>query len=152
MADWFVTEETFIPEDLLYKETVFTLGNGYLGTRGSFEEGYPGALPATLIHGVYDDLPPANTELANAPDWTWLSILIEGEAFRMDRGKVLSYRRCLDMRRGVLSRDVPGRALPAPPSISISSALPAWRTPTSWPSAARLRPWIRRATCRSGRG
>lgn len=118
MADWFVTEETFIPEDLLYKETVFTLGNGYLGTRGSFEEGYPGALPATLIHGVYDDLPPANTELANAPDWTWLSILIEGEAFRMDRGKVLSYRRCLDMRRGVLSRDVRWQS-PAGPTVDL---------------------------------
>lgn len=118
MTDWLVTEETFIPEDLIYKETVFTLGNGYLGTRGSFEEGYPGASPATLIHGVYDDLPPANTELANAPDWTSLSIVVEGEAFRMDRGKVLSYRRRLDMRRGVLSRDVRWQS-PAGPTVDL---------------------------------
>ncbi|HSJ54218.1 MAG TPA: beta-phosphoglucomutase, partial [Anaerolineae bacterium] len=106
MTGWLVTEETFIPEDLHHKETVFTLGNGYLGTRGSFEEGYPDARPATLIHGVYDDLPPGNTELANAPDWPALSILVEGERFGMDQGKLLSYRRRLDMRRGVLSRDV----------------------------------------------
>ena len=24
------------------KETMFTIGNGYLGTRGTFEEGFPG--------------------------------------------------------------------------------------------------------------
>jgi beta-phosphoglucomutase len=106
VAGWFITEEAFVPEELHHKETVFTLGNGYLGTRGSFEEGYPGARPATLIHGVYDDLPPANTELANAPDWPSLSILVDGERFGLDRGTVLSYRRDLDMRRGVLSRAV----------------------------------------------
>ncbi len=110
MTGWFVTEEVFVPEDLYHKETVFTLGNGYLGTRGSFEEGYPGARPATLIHGVYDDLPPVNTELANAPEWPALSIVVDGETFRLDRGTVLSYRRRLDLRRGLLSRDVRWRS------------------------------------------
>ena len=51
--DWILTETDFDPEQLNYKETVFTVGNGYLGTRGSFAEGYPGAVAATLINGVY---------------------------------------------------------------------------------------------------
>ena len=55
-TDWTVTEPHFDPAKLRARETVFTIGNGYLGTRGSFEEGYPQALPATLIHGVYDDV------------------------------------------------------------------------------------------------
>jgi trehalose/maltose hydrolase-like predicted phosphorylase len=106
VVGWTLTEEAFVPEELHYKETIYTLGNGYLGTRGSFEEGYPGAWPATLIHGVYDDLPPSNTELANTPEWPSLSILVEGDRFGLDRGKLLSYRRRLEMRRGLLSRDV----------------------------------------------
>jgi trehalose/maltose hydrolase-like predicted phosphorylase len=51
--DWLLTETQFIPDQLNYKETVFTIGNGYLGTRGSLEEGYPGSNSVTLINGVY---------------------------------------------------------------------------------------------------
>ncbi|MBC8446310.1 MAG: hypothetical protein H8D78_01035, partial [Chloroflexi bacterium] len=51
--NWLITETSFDPDSLHHKEAVFTIGNGYLGTRGAFEEGYPGARPATLIHGVF---------------------------------------------------------------------------------------------------
>ncbi|MGA7936480.1 MAG: hypothetical protein WCA35_23200, partial [Kovacikia sp.] len=40
-TNWTLTESQFNPEQLHARETVFTIGNGYLGTRGSFEEGYP---------------------------------------------------------------------------------------------------------------
>ncbi len=107
---WTVIETEFDPIRLHHHETVFTVGNGYLGTRGTFEEGYPGAWPATLIHGVYDDVPVVYTELANCPDWTSLILLLEGDRFRLDRGEVLRYRRCLDLRRGLLSREVRWRS------------------------------------------
>jgi len=55
-TDWSLIETQFDPDQLHHKETVFTI-NGYLGTQGSFEEGYSRALPATLIHGVYNDVP-----------------------------------------------------------------------------------------------
>ena len=109
-TDWSVIETQFDPTQLHYKETVFTLGNGYLGTRGSFEEGYPGSMSATLIHGVYDDVPVVHTELANCPDWLPLVVIINGDRFRLDHGEILSYRRQLDVRRGVLSRDVRWRS------------------------------------------
>jgi len=105
-TDWTVTEPHFDPAKLRARETVFTIGNGYLGTRGSFEEGYPQALPATLIHGVYDDVAVIYTELANCPDWLSLLINIDGERFRLDRGEILHYERQLDLRDGVLSRVV----------------------------------------------
>lgn len=104
--DWNLIETQFDAEHLHHKETVFTIGNGYLGTRGSFEEGYPGALPATLIHGVYDDIPVLYTELANCPDWLPLTINVNGDRFRLDSGKILSYKRQLDLRRGILSRNL----------------------------------------------
>ncbi len=108
--DWILTENYFDPEQLNYKETVFTIGNGYLGTRGSFEEGYPGAEAATLINGVYDDVPVYYTELVNCPDWLPLYIIIDDEEFRLDKGAMFSYERHLDLQRGILSRKISWRS------------------------------------------
>ncbi len=65
---WLVRETEFRRPALRAQESVFTIGNGYVSTRGAFEEGLIGDLPATLIHGVFDDAPLVATELANAPD------------------------------------------------------------------------------------
>ncbi|HQE94008.1 MAG TPA: glycoside hydrolase family 65 protein [Anaerolineae bacterium] len=108
--NWIVSEAEFDPAKLRHQETVFTIGNGYLGTRGTFEEGYPDAQPATLIHGVFDAVPVVYTELANCPDWLPIYIFVEGERFRLDQGTLLAYRRELDVRRGVLSREVRWRS------------------------------------------
>ena len=108
--DWILTETDFDPEQLNYKETVFTIGNGYLGTRGSFAEGYPGAVAATLINGVYDDVPLYYTELVNCPDWLPLYIIIDDEEFRLDKGEMFSYERHLDLQRGILSRKISWRS------------------------------------------
>ena len=101
---WLVAEEALDPAALGWHETLFTIGNGYLGTRGTFEERYPGDQPATLINGLFDAVPIIHTELANAPDWLNLEMMIAGESFRLDRGHVLAYQRTLDMRDGVLTR------------------------------------------------
>ncbi len=115
---WTIIETEFDSARLHHQETVFTLGNGYLGTRGAFEEGYPGAWPGTFIHGVFDDVPIVYTELANCPDWLPLVVFVRGERFRLDRGEVLSYRRQLDLRRGVLYREVRWRS-PAGHTVDI---------------------------------
>jgi beta-phosphoglucomutase len=109
-TDWTLTEPEFDPAKLRARETVFTIGNGYLGTRGSFEEGYPKALPITLINGLYDDVPVVYTELANCPDWLLMVVIINGEQFRLDAGEILAYERQLDLRQGVLSRSIRWRS------------------------------------------
>ena len=108
--DWLLIEPDFDPNQLHHRETVFTIGNGYLGTRGTFEEGYPRASPSTLINGVYDSVPVMYTELVNCPDWLPFVVIINGDRFRMDQGEVLSYERRLDLRRGLLSRLVRWRS------------------------------------------
>ncbi|MFM6067616.1 MAG: beta-phosphoglucomutase [Sphaerospermopsis kisseleviana] len=118
-TDWILIENQFNPEKLQARETIFTIGNGYLGTRGSFEESYPRALPATLIHGVYDDVPVVYTELANCPDWLPLIVMIDGERFRLDQGTILQYNRELDLRQGVISRSLRWRS-PTGKTIDIS--------------------------------
>jgi len=110
MTYWHITETEFNPDILHHKETVFTIGNGYLGTRGAFEEGYPDAWPATLVHGVFDDAPQVYTELANVPNWLPFLLFVNGERFGMDRGTLLSYKRDLNLKTGLLSRTVRWRS------------------------------------------
>lgn len=55
--EWTVTEYGFNKERSLPNETVFSVGNGYLGVRGYFEEGVPSGVPceqSLLINGVYE--------------------------------------------------------------------------------------------------
>lgn len=118
-TDWNLIETRFDPKQIHHRETTFTIGNGYLGTRGGFEEGYPRSNQATLIHGVFDDVPIVYTELANCPDWLPLEItIITGDApgevtrerFRLDRGEILEYERLLDLRRALLRRKIRWRS------------------------------------------
>jgi beta-phosphoglucomutase len=104
--NWQIIEDRFDPASLHQQETVFTIGNGYLGTRGAFEEGYPSQKAATLVHGVFDDVPIVYSELANAPDWLNLELWVNGARFRLDQGQILSYQRVLNLSDGVLSRKV----------------------------------------------
>ncbi len=106
MRMWEIAENAFDPKQLREQETVYSIGNGYLGTRGAFEEGYPGELASTLISGLFDDAPVVHTELANTPNWIDMQLLLGGERFRMDRGIVSSYERKLYLRSGLLTRTV----------------------------------------------
>jgi kojibiose phosphorylase len=103
---WYIEEREFDPKKLHSNETVYTIGNGYFGTRGSFEEGYPKADPGTLLFGVFDKIAIAKAELANAPDWLTIKLFVNDERFRLDEGKILDYHRTLDMQNGVLSRTI----------------------------------------------
>jgi len=105
-ATWQVSEDAFDPDAQLHSETVFTIGNGQLCVRGSFEEGYPGDHPAAFLHRVWDDMPVSVTELANLPRWWGVDLWFDGERFRLDTGRLLAFTRRLDLRTGVLSRTV----------------------------------------------
>ena len=119
---WQISEEHIdpTPKQLHSQETVYTIGNGYFCTRGTFEEGYPGADPATLFYGVFDKVPIAEEELANAPDWLPLQLFVNGERFRLDQGQILAYRRTLDMQHGLLQRTVRWKS-PAGVQLSVVS-------------------------------
>lgn len=103
---WTVSEEGFDPSRQHHLETVFTAGNGYFCTRGSLEEGYPGDHALTLAHGIFDDAPIVFTELANLPNWLDLSLTVDGHPFGLDQGECLHSERWLDLRRGMLCREV----------------------------------------------
>lgn len=103
---WTVAQDRFEPDRQHHLETVFTIGNGYFCTRGSLEEGYPDDHPLTLAHGIFDDVPIVFTELVNLPNWLDLRLAVDGHPFRLDQGRCLHASRSLDLRQGVLRREV----------------------------------------------
>ncbi len=107
---WLLREDEVDHLRLNSQETLFTIGNGYLGTRGVFEEGFPGELRGTFLHGIFDDAPVGFTELVNVPDWLNLEIRFDGERFSLDRGLVEAYQRSLDTKTGLVSRLVRWRS------------------------------------------
>lgn len=104
--NWRIFEDEFPLENLHHKETVFTIGNGYLSTRGTFEEGFPDELATTFVHGVFNDVPTFGVELVNFPNPFHLSIRFGDEIFQLDRGKLLAYQRTLSLESGLLARSV----------------------------------------------
>ncbi|MBI1277489.1 MAG: beta-phosphoglucomutase [Anaerolineaceae bacterium] len=118
---WNIEEFPFHPEKLNHIETLMTVGNGYLATRGSFEEGYEGDIVTTLIHGIFNHASgTAVPELVNAPNWLPFEVHIDGTPFRLVNqnemslnprgGALLGYRQQLNMHIGLLRREALFRA------------------------------------------
>lgn len=102
---WILVDEGFTPAREHEIESIFAIGSGYLGTRGSLGERMSLSTPATFVAGVFNRPDGSVPELVVAPDWTRLRIFVEGQELRLDRGEVLAHRRKLNFRRGTLERE-----------------------------------------------
>ncbi len=104
-ADWLIVEEGFIPTREHEIESIFAIGNGHLGSRGSLAEGGPMSAPATFVAGIFDTGSGSVPTLAAAPDWSHLAPVIEGAPLSLQSGRLLEHRRTLDLRQGLIWRD-----------------------------------------------
>jgi kojibiose phosphorylase len=86
-------------------EALFTIGNGYLSVRGSFEERHEREQRATFIQGLWVTPPGELPLLGAVPDWTGFELFIDGIRFSLDRAPA-GYRRTLDLASGVVTREV----------------------------------------------
>ncbi|MCH1642376.1 beta-phosphoglucomutase [Paenibacillus timonensis] len=117
--EWSLVEDAYDEKDNQRKESLFALGNGYIGMRGYFEEGYHGKEGASVrgnyVNGFYDTAPihypegaygyPAEGQaMLNVTDAGILKLSVEGETFHLNRGHVKFYKRVLHMQSGVLHR------------------------------------------------
>jgi kojibiose phosphorylase len=103
-ADWLVTEAGLELENINYFESVFTIGNGYQGTRGSLEEGLAGELSGTYLAGVYDHHDSNVIDLVNAPSWLPVTIRVGGHRLDAQNCRVIEHSRTLDLYTGLLHR------------------------------------------------
>ncbi len=114
--DWKVVEECFSPETSYRNETLFSLGNGYLGFRGNLEEGSDGTgLEGTYINGFYETetikygeiaygFPEKSQTMLNIANSKRIRIFVEDEEFSLLKGNLTAYSRALNMREGLLKR------------------------------------------------
>ncbi len=116
---WCIRETSFDTQSHFLDETLFALGNGYIGLRGSHEEGYSGpagtSLDGTYLNGFYESEPihypeaayglaKTNQFMLNVPNGKGIGLWIEDERFDLLQGTVEKYERTLDFRTGVLRR------------------------------------------------
>jgi len=105
-AAWEIVESGWNHEDARHRETILTIGNGNFCVRGALEERIDGDNPACFVHRIWDDMPVTFTELANTPRWYGIEVWVDGMAFGIERGELVSQRRVLDLHTGVLTRIV----------------------------------------------
>jgi alpha,alpha-trehalase len=116
MIGWELVYDGYDPAREGVRETLCTLGNGYFATRGAASESVADAAhyPGTYIAGCYDRLSTEidghvqnNEDLVNAPNWLPLTFREPGgQWFGTEPNEILSYRQTLDLKRGLLTRDV----------------------------------------------
>lgn len=112
---WKITEEGFNKDYALVSESIFSLGNEYMGTRGSFEEGYSGnSLTGNYFNGIYESIQLEKSSykgivdktdfIVNSADWLYTRIEADGELLDLNTVKFKDFYRELDLKSGILTR------------------------------------------------
>ena len=140
--EWRIVESCYSERYFARAETAFSLSNGYVGIRGTFDEGRPSLSPGTFVNGFHETWPIVHAEeayglartgqtIVNVPDAAVIRLYVDDEPLFLPTARLRSYERVLDMRAGTLSRElswstaagrhverplVPDRVARAPPS------------------------------------
>ena len=118
-SEWELIEEQFTEEHNFRNETMFMTGNGYIGFRGTLEEGYSGPKgigeEGTYLNGFYEsgaiEYPERlygyadnNDFMLNVTNSKIIKLFIDGEPFDMLQGQCSGYSRVLSLKNGTLTR------------------------------------------------
>jgi len=115
--EWRLVETRFDHTDLGVTESIFSVGNGYLGLRGNYEESRDFESNGTFINGFHETWPIEHAEeafgfarvgqtIVNAPDAKVIRLYVDDEPLELSTADLVEYERALDLRTGVLSRHV----------------------------------------------
>mgnify|MGYP000500528091 CR=1 FL=1 len=118
---WNITEKEFKIKNNHHNETIFSLGNGYMGLRGTLEEEFAGpddkTTPGFYINGIYEQeeiiygefapkQPKKYQSMINLMDWKSINLFIDDEQFDLIKGEIEDYKRTLDIKNGLLKRSL----------------------------------------------
>lgn len=114
---WKITLRGIDPAFAGQDETIFALGNGYLGLRGNHEEGAPLGSHGTFINGLHETWRIQHAEYAygfaehgqtivNVPDAKTIRVYVDDERLNLLTSDIREVTRTLDLRAGVLSRSL----------------------------------------------
>ena len=114
---WRLVETRFSERFSARAETIFAVGNGFIGMRGTFEEGRPALAPGTFVAGFHETwrilhaeeaygLARTGQTIVNVPDATVIKLYVDDEPLFLPTARLHEYERVLDMRAGVLTREL----------------------------------------------
>ena len=129
--EWSVRQKDVSLDYLAQAESLFALSNGHIGLRGNLDEGEPYGHPGTYLNSVYElhtlpyaemqyGSPESGQAIINVTNGKLIRLLVGDEPFDIRYGKVISHERELDLRDGVLRRNVCWTS-PAGHTVKVSS-------------------------------
>jgi maltose phosphorylase len=113
---WCIIEDGFHLNQNRYYESLMSLGNGYMGVRGNFEENFTGnSLKGTYVAGIYypdrtivgwwkNGYPENFAKVVNSINFLGISIVIDGEILDIAKTEIKNFKRILNMKQGYLTR------------------------------------------------
>ncbi|MDQ3889147.1 MAG: family 65 glycosyl hydrolase [Actinomycetota bacterium] len=128
---WSVPERELDLDVLAVTESIFALSNGHIGLRGNLDEGEPWGLPGTYLNAFYEmhplpyaeggyGYPEAGQAMINVTNGKVIRLLVDDEPFDVRYGRLVRHERVLDLRGGVLRREVEWVS-PAGQGVRVSS-------------------------------
>ncbi|WP_406708226.1 glycoside hydrolase family 65 protein [Tessaracoccus caeni] len=130
--EWRLVEVEPSEADLGTTETLFSVGNGYLGMRGNPEEGRKSYAHGTFVNRFHETWRISHAEeaygfartgqtIVNVPDAKLIKIYVDDEPLQLSLADLESYERALDFRSGQMTRDLIWRT-PAGKRVRIRSS------------------------------
>jgi alpha,alpha-trehalose phosphorylase len=114
---WVVREAHLNLDALAQTESVLALANGHIGLRANLDEGEPFGVPGTYLNSFYElrplpyaeagfGYPESGQTIVNVTNGKIIRLLVDDEPFDVRYGHLLEHERVLDLRAGVLRRQV----------------------------------------------
>ena len=111
-----LVERDFDEKEINHLESLFALGNGYLGMRGTYDEPTAGEVCGMYINGVfatkqYNHLvkfkgyATKNEFTVNLPDWRIFTVTVDGETAAFSDNNISEHERRLEFDTGRLTRN-----------------------------------------------
>ncbi|MCB0606046.1 MAG: glycoside hydrolase family 65 protein, partial [Saprospiraceae bacterium] len=116
LDEWKIIEEGLVPSNNKISESIFSIGNGFMGQRANFEEFYSGeTLQGTYVGGVYypdktrvgwwkNGYPEYFAKIINSTNWIGINVNVEGELLDLHNCEIEEFTRVLNMHDGLLCR------------------------------------------------
>lgn len=114
--EWNIIEDGFHPENNRLYESIMSLGNGYMGMRGNFEEDFSGdSFKGIYLSGIHNPdktrvgwwkvgYPEYNAKILNVTNFIGIRVTIDGEILDLGKANIKDFERVLNMKDGYLTR------------------------------------------------
>jgi alpha,alpha-trehalose phosphorylase len=128
---WAIVERELRLDLLGVTESIFALANGHIGLRGNLDEGEPHAAPGSYLNGFFESLPLPYAEsgygypeegqsLIDVTNGKLMRLLVDDASLDVGYGTLEHHERVLDLREGVLRRELRW-ATPTGKTVSVRS-------------------------------